>query len=272
MLCNERRDDHKVYFYIIAHFDAKRPLHALKPVSSPVMIPLLESRDSEQPFPPVRQALDEPNGLLAIGGCLSPARLETAYRSGIFPWFNEGEPILWWSPDPRLVLRPEDVRISRSLRKRLSRDEFRFTFDTAFDLVMNACAEPRQGASGTWITEDMVRAYSVLHARGLAHSFEAWSGGHLVGGLYGVAIGRVFFGESMFHRMTDASKVAFVLACERLEAWGYRLVDCQVHSRHLESLGAQQISRDEFTRQLSRYCDEEVVPEAWVVPDGPETA
>lgn len=235
------------------------------------MIALLDPRDTEQPFPPVDRALADPNGLLAAGGCLSAARLIKAYRNGIFPWFNEGEPILWWSPDPRLVLDPGEVRVARSLRKRLMRGEFRFSFDVGFDQVMAACAEPRNGASGTWITQEMLQAYWVLHEEGVAHSFETWFEGRLVGGLYGVAIGRVFFGESMFYRVTDASKAAFVLACQQLSAWGYQLIDCQVYSAHLESLGARTISRAEFMRRLHLHCDQTVAAGAWMLPNCLET-
>ena len=234
------------------------------------MVAILEPYDNAQPFPSVDQALTDPNGLLAAGGCLSPIRLENAYRNGIFPWFGSGEPILWWSPDPRLVLQPEQVRVSRSLRKRLNRAEFRFTFDVAFGQVMAACAEPRPGAPGTWITKGMKRAYLALHQQGLAHSFEVWSDECLVGGLYGVAIGRVFFGESMFHRVTDASKAAFVMGCERLGEWGYQLIDCQVHSAHLASLGASEVPRNHFISQLQRLCNEPVSANAWRVSDRPE--
>ena len=227
------------------------------------MLAILDPYDSDQPFPDVESALEEPNGLLAVGGCLSPRRLENAYRKGIFPWFNDGEPILWWSPDPRLVLRPEWVKVSRSLRKRLNRGEFRFGFDTAFEQVLAACAAPRAGAGGTWITPEMRNAYWALHRQGLAHSFETWQGDRLVGGLYGVAIGRVFFGESMFHRATDASKAALVLGCERLLAWGYRLIDCQVHTPHLHRLGATEIARREFTALLRCYCEQPVAEFAW---------
>ncbi len=227
------------------------------------MLTVLNPFDRNEPFPPVEKALDEPNGLLAVGGCLSVRRLVNAYRNGIFPWFGKDEPILWWSPDPRLVLRPEGIKISRSLGKRLRRGEFRFSFDVCFDRVMEGCAEPRDYASGTWITEDMKRAYSNLFDLGLAHSFEAWQGDTLVGGLYGVSVGQVFFGESMFHHVTDASKAAFAFACNCLKEWGYVLIDCQVYTRHLASLGAEEIPRAEFVKLLQIYCEQPVSSEAW---------
>lgn len=231
------------------------------------MLTVLNPFDRNQPFPDVEKALQEPNGLLAVGGCLSARRLENAYRHGIFPWFGENEPILWWSPDPRLVLWPERVRISRSLRKRLKRGEFRFAFDTRFEQVLEACSEPRPYSAGTWITPEMKRAYLELHVQGLAHSFEAWQDNALVGGLYGVALGRVFFGESMFHRVTDGSKAAFAFACACLARWNYGLIDCQVYTQHLASLGAEEIPRAEFIRLLKGYCDQPVSEEAWKISD-----
>lgn len=219
------------------------------------MIPWLDPCLPQQPFPPLDTALTEPDGLLAAGGDLSPRRLVRAYRGGIFPWFEEGQPILWWSPDPRAVLTPESVKISRSLRKRLKREEYRVTFDTVFPAVMRACAAPRAGQRGTWITDEMVEAYCALHTEGIAHSVECWHGEDLVGGLYGVAIGRVFFGESMFSRRSDASKVALVGLAQQLEKWGFRLIDCQVSSPHLSSLGAVEIPRAEFVERLNEWCE-----------------
>jgi leucyl/phenylalanyl-tRNA--protein transferase len=227
------------------------------------MLTVLNPRDRSQPFPDVHEALVEPNGLLAVGGCLSPQRLKNAYRRGIFPWYGEGEPILWWSPDPRLVLFPEALKVSRSLRKTLRKGEFRFSFDARFAEVIEACAAPRAYATGTWIMPQMMRAYTDFHRLGFAHSFEAWQGGRLVGGLYGVAIGRVFFGESMFHRVSDASKAAFAFAVESLKQWGYRLIDCQVYTDHLASLGAREISRAEFIGLLDEYCGQSAAPTAW---------
>lgn len=201
-------------------------------------------------FPPDEEALEEPNGLLAIGGDLSPARLLAAYRRGIFPWYEEGQPILWWTPDPRLVLMPQELRISRSLRRSLRRSGFEITIDTAFGKVIRACAAPRASAGGTWITPAMIRAYERLAARGMAHSVEVRRDGRFVGGLYGVAIGAAFFGESMFSLERDASKVALVELCRRLSPLSAGLVDCQVASPHLVGLGAKLISRGEFLNRL----------------------
>lgn len=232
------------------------------------MLTVLNPYDRDQAFPAVNQALDEPNGLLAVGGCLSPRRLQNAYRQGVFPWYSMGEPILWWSPDPRLVLWPEQLVVSRSLRKLFGRNAFRFSFDRAFDAVLDACAEPRAYASGTWITPSMKQAYGDLHRLGIAHSFEAWQDGALVGGLYGVAIGRVFYGESMFHRVSNASKVAFAWAVEVLQHWDYALIDCQVHTPHLERFGAVEIPRAEFVGLLDAYCTQAVSRDAWQVRGG----
>jgi len=224
---------------------------------------ILNPKNPEQDFPSVKKALAEPEGLLAIGGCLSKRRLLNAYRHGIFPWYNPGEPILWWSPDPRLVVFPEHLIVSRSLRKTLRKNSFSVTFDKAFNEVINSCAKPRADDAGTWITADIKQAYNELHRLGIAHSVEAWQDGELVGGLYGVALGQVFFGESMFHSRTDASKVAFVTLVERLKCWGYQLIDCQVHTHHLTSLGAEEIDRDYFIQLLDRYCDMPAQPSAW---------
>ncbi len=213
------------------------------------MIPWLRADD---PFPPVETALSAPNGLLAAGADLSPQRLLDAYARGIFPWFNPGEPILWWSPDPRMVLFPHEFKPSRSLRKRLRRRDYEVRVDTAFRQVMLACAAPRSGQRGTWITAQMVDAYVRLHTLGYAHSVETWIDGELAGGLYGVAIGRVFYGESMFTRVTDASKIALAHLVAQLSDWGYGLIDCQMSTRHLASLGAREIPRGEFTAWLSR--------------------
>jgi leucyl/phenylalanyl-tRNA--protein transferase len=192
-----------------------------------------------------------PHGLVAVGGDLRPATLLDAYGKGIFPWYQEA-PILWFSPDPRMVLLPEELRIGRSLRRTLNGGRFEVRFDTAFDLVIAACADvrrPRQ--DGTWINPDMVRAYAALHREGYAHSCEAWRDGRLAGGLYGVSLGAVFFGESMFALEPDASKVAFVRLVERLSGWGFALVDCQVHTDHLARFGAKEVPRSEFLRMLS---------------------
>ena len=211
-------------------------------------------------FPDVDQALSYPNGLLAAGGDLTPLRLLCAYRRGIFPWFSEGQPVLWWAPDPRAVLFPENLRISRSLRKTLRRGRFALSADHAFSEVLLHCAKPRATEASTWITGDMMRAYRRLHALGHARSIETWQDGELVGGLYGVTMGRVFFGESMFSRARDASKAALVSLC----GLGYRLVDCQVPSDHLASLGAMEIPRRTFNAHLERLCDVE-----FRAPSGP---
>ena len=213
---------------------------------------VLKSNTADLRFPPVELA--SPEGLLAVGGDLRAERLLEAYRHGIFPWYNPGQPILWWSPDPRAVLFPAKLKVARSLRKTLRRKDFDVTLDTAFREVMRQCALPRPGnpAGGTWITPEMIEAYAVLHDRGLAHSVESWREGKLVGGLYGVAMGNAFFGESMFSRETDASKVAFVHLVRQLERWGYAFIDCQLSSAHLFSLGAEEIRRHDFMARLEQ--------------------
>jgi leucyl/phenylalanyl-tRNA--protein transferase len=221
---------------------------------------LLDPKNPQAPFPPVDRSEREPNGLLAIGGDLSPARLLNAYRSGIFPWYSEDQPILWWSPDPRMVLFPDRLKVSRSLAKTLRNGGFEVSFDQVFGQVIDGCAGPRKDEQGTWITEEMQHAYIELHRLGHAHSVEIWRRGELAGGLYGVALGRVFFGESMFSRERDASKVALVHLSGRLRDRGYRLIDCQVYSSHLISLGAETIDRREFCRYLERWCSE---PNDW---------
>ena len=223
----------------------------------------LDPDDPELWFPRVDLALQEPDGLLAVGGDLSEDRLLLAYRSGIFPWYGAGQPILWWSPDPRLVLFPSRLRITRSLSKTIRKATFSITLDQAFDAVISACAEPRPGQAGTWITPEMMAAYRDLHAAGHAHSVECWQEGKLAGGLYGVAIGRIFFGESMFARSTDASKVALVGLVRQLSRWGFPLVDCQVHTTHLASLGAETISRREFIRTLEHTCMQPALNTTW---------
>jgi leucyl/phenylalanyl-tRNA--protein transferase len=223
----------------------------------------LDPADSSYTFPPTRLALRDPNGLLAVGGDLAPGRLLAAYRHGIFPWYSDDQPILWWTPDPRAVLFPDELKVSRSLRKTLRQGRFEVSLDRGFGEVMRACAEPRSDGLGTWITDDMVEAYARLHSLGHAHSVECWSGGELVGGLYGVAIGRVFFGESMFSRRTDASKVAFVHLVAQLRAWGFGVIDCQVGSKHLASLGAREVRRSEFEALLDRYCEQAGHADQW---------
>jgi leucyl/phenylalanyl-tRNA--protein transferase len=224
------------------------------------LIPWLRPTD---PFPPVERALAYPNGLLAAGADLSVPRLLDAYRHGIFPWYAKGEPILWWSPDPRMVLVPEEFRVSRSLAKTLRNRPYEIRFDSAFREVMAACAAPRPGQAGTWITPEMVDAYCALHDAGWAHSVETWIDGTLAGGLYGVAIGRVFFGESMFTRVRDASKIALAHLVARLRAARFGLVDCQMPTAHLASLGARQIPRDAFLRRVSELVHYPTPPGCW---------
>ena len=199
-------------------------------------------------FPPLEAA--SPEGLLAVGGDLNPDRLLSAYRQGIFPWYSDDQPILWWSPDPRAVLYPSKLHISKSLRKSLRTRGFEVSADRAFALVIAACAESRNRGEGTWITSGMQDAYCALHRMGYAHSVETWHNGELVGGLYGLAIGKAFFGESMFSRVADASKTALVGLATSLAAEGYRFIDCQVVSEHLTSLGAEATPRDRFAAEL----------------------
>jgi len=219
--------------------------------------------DPAEPFPPSSAALDSPNGLLAWGGDLHPERLLRAYRAGIFPWYSEGQPILWWSPAPRCVLYPERVHLSRRTRRRYNSGNYRLSADTAFTEVITACAGPRKKESGTWITRDMVEAYLRLHRLGHAHSVEVWRDGELAGGIYGVALGSVFFGESMFSRRTDASKLALVALCRQLDRWGFGLLDCQVGNPHLLSMGAEEISRNTFERLLEKLAGDVQSTGSW---------
>ena len=216
-----------------------------------IKIPVLDYHN--QDFPPIEQALTDPNGLLAAGGDLSIERLLKAYSLGIFPWFDDDQPILWWSPDPRAVLFPEQLHISRSLHKTLRSGRFSVSMDQAFDQVVIACAEPRRDSTGTWITPEIVAAYSAMHRAGYGHSVECWEDSELVGGLYGIALGKLFFGESMFSRATDASKVAFVHLVKQLEGQGCPLIDCQVMNPHLARLGATLIPRADFKQWLTRF-------------------
>jgi len=224
---------------------------------------------ADTPFPPLAAAQKEPNGLLAVGGDLSPRRLLEAYRRGIFPWYSEGDPILWWSPDPRMVLFPEELRVTRSLAKTLRNKPHEVRFDTAFAAVMRECAAPRPGQGGTWIGPEMRAAYRKLHDLGYAHSVETWIDGELAGGLYGVAIGGAFFGESMFTRARDASKMALVGLVRRLAAAGFGLIDCQMHTAHLQSLGAREIPRAEFARRVKDLVDYPRSPGRWLAA-GPD--
>lgn len=237
------------------------------------MIPWLEN---DTPFPEVTTALTELEGapgLLAAGGDLSPKRLLEAYRKGIFPWFSEGQPILWWSTDPRMVLFTDRFVISHSLRKKLRKvqrsmeegGEWQLRFDTAFEEVMHACAEPRRDGAGTWISEEIIQGYGALHRLGYAHSSELWHHGRLVGGAYGIAIGRMFYGESMFARESDASKIALAYLVTFLKNAGVRIIDCQQETEHLASLGAWPIPRGEFVRHL-QMATEQAPIEAWQVP------
>lgn len=214
------------------------------------------SIDGDCDFPPLADALREPNGLIAIGGDLSLPRMLSAYRQGIFPWFSDGEPILWWSPDPRMVLFPDELKTTDSLKKTLRKQKFEVRFNTAFREVITACSSTlRSGQNGTWITQDIIDAYCALHEAGYAISAESWLDGKLVGGCYGVKIGSMFYGESMFHHVTDASKIAFVSLVEHLKNQGVGMIDCQMKTAHLASFGAREISRAEFIKKLMILCN-----------------
>ncbi|MDR0633760.1 MAG: leucyl/phenylalanyl-tRNA--protein transferase [Azoarcus sp.] len=228
---------------------------------APRAIPWL---DDPADFPPASSALDDPSGLVAAGGKLSPEWLLAAYRRGIFPWFNEGDPILWWSPDPRLVLFPREIRLHRSLRRVLRQRRFEVRIDTAFPAVVAACAAPRKSGDGTWIVPAMQAAYGKMHELGHAHSVECWREGRLAGGLYGLALGRVFFGESMFSLETNASKIALVHLARLLEVKGFAMIDCQMTTSHLLSLGAREISRTDFCAGLERWASTNETPECWL--------
>lgn len=210
-------------------------------------------------FPDVKLALQDPDGLLAVGGDLSIERLVSAYQKGIFPWYSEDQPILWWSPDPRMVLEPKELKVSRSLAKKIRQQRYQVTFDQCFEDVIIECSKPRleKGSvqSETWIIDEMIAAYINLHKAGFAHSVECWLDNKLVGGLYGIAIGQVFFGESMFSRVSDASKIAFATFTKQLQQWDFKLIDCQVYTSHLESLGAKMISRQKFINLLQQYTN-----------------
>jgi len=227
-----------------------------------IRLPKLHPGVSES-FPDPRTALEEPNGLLAFGGDLSTDRLLAAYRQGIFPWYNPGEPILWWSPDPRCVFETANVHVSRSLRKLLSRSEWTYTIDKAFDRVIRACAGEREGQRGTWIGQPMIDAYEALYRQGHAHSVEVWEGEKLVGGIYGLAVGRLFCGESMFSHATGGSKAALIALCRLLEANGMPLLDAQVTNPHLLSMGAIELSRDEFLGHAAALVAERTPPGMW---------
>lgn len=217
----------------------------------------------DAPFPDVELAMREPDGLLAVGGNLSITRLLTAYRQGIFPWYSAGQPLLWWSPDPRTVLFPSRFKLARSLRKTLRQGKHAVSFDRAFDAVVAACAAPRDVEAGTWITPAMAAAYHNLHGAGYAHSVEVWQDGELAGGLYGVALGRIFFGESMFSRHRDGSKIALAHLAGQLRCWDFKLIDCQMATAHLQSLGATPIPRRRFRELLAIACNEPDHPAPW---------
>ncbi len=223
----------------------------------------ISANDPPEAFPDISRAMREPNGLLAAGGDLGETRLLTAYRLGIFPWYDAGQPILWWSPDPRCVLLPGEFHASRRLRRELRRSKAEIRFNTRFDDVIAACAEPRPGQHGTWITREMIAAYTRLHADGWAHSIEVWACDTLIGGLYGVAIGRVFFGESMFSRQSNASKYALFTVSQHLRTKGFALIDCQVMSHHLTTLGATLMPREQFAGVLETACEPPAKFRAW---------
>lgn len=220
---------------------------------------------TDEAFPPLDHALHEPNGLLAAGGDLSLPRLLRAYRQGIFPWYEAGQPILWWSPDPRVVLFPDQVHVSKNLLKKLRRNLYRVSFDEAFLEVVKACAGPRRGSRGTWITHSMQQAFLQMHQHGYAHSVEVWEGEQLIGGLYGAALGRMFYGESMFAHVADASKIALVVLCRHLTHWGYPIIDSQTPSPHIMRMGAQQIPRAVFSQYLDKLCRQPPHPSPWQV-------
>ena len=224
------------------------------------MIPWLGDRPA---FPPVSRALREPNGLLAAGGALTPEWLLAAYRRGIFPWFNDGEPILWWSPNPRMVVFPDEARISRSLHKTLRRGDYEVRLDHDFPAVIRACAAPREPGGRTWITPDIQSAYIRMHQLGYAHSVETYMDGELAGGLYGMALGQAFFGESMFSRRTDASKIAFAHLARFLEQHDFRVLDCQMTTQHLASLGGREIAREDFAKLLNDFASVDPSPARW---------
>jgi len=223
----------------------------------------LSATGSPEDFPSANTALHEPNGLLAVGGCLRPEWLLAAYVRGIFPWYEVGQPILWWSPDPRAVLLPDELHVSRRLQRTRRSSALRLSADTSFEAVIDACAAPRRYTEETWITPQMRDAYVAIHRLGWAHSFEAWEDDELVGGLYGIAIGDVFFGESMFSRRTDASKIAFINSVSYLSDCGFQLVDCQVWSHHLKSLGARTMPRERFLALLDDLCSADREPGSW---------
>ena len=235
----------------------------MQPVAPMPMPYLLAPNDPSGAFPDPAEAMRDPDGLLAVGGDLSTRRLINAYRHGIFPWYGEGDPILWWSPDPRTVLRPDRLHRARSLRKLLRQRPFGVTMDRDFPAVIRACAGPRADSQGTWLLPEMINAYCALHVHGIAHSVEVWRAGQLVGGLYGVAMGGAFFGESMFSRTDNASKVALVHLCEYVLGLGIELIDCQVLTAHMRRMGAELMPRARFMERLQALRDRPLTPGTW---------
>ncbi len=228
------------------------------------MIFRLDETVPDHPFPDPSLAENEPNGLLAVGGDLHPRRLLNAYRHGIFPWYSEDQPILWWSPDPRMVLFPEEIHVARSLRRQMRRGGLELRIDSDFAGVLEACATPRHEDEGTWLIPEMRAAYLSLYHMGHAHSFELWQDQRLVGGLYGVTLGRMFFGESMFSRIPSASRIVMVHLCEHLAAHGFPLIDCQIHNPHLERMGAREIPRARFQRLLADAVTQPEASDTWL--------
>lgn len=228
------------------------------------MLPWLKTIDD---FPPVTQALSNPAGLLAAGGDLSAEWLVTAYSKGIFPWFNNDQPILWWSLDPRMVLFPQELRIPHSLKRVMRKRQYEIRVDTAFKQVMEGCSRPRAGQDGTWISPQMIAAYTELHRLGVAHSIETWINGELAGGLYGIALGRVFYGESMFTQVADASKIALVHLVRQLERWQFNVIDCQMNTAHLARFGAREIPRADFMQLLAQGIQAPAVALPWQLED-----
>lgn len=227
-----------------------------------ITIPVTLEYDDE--FPDANLALVDPNGLLAIGGDLSADRLITAYRHGIFPWYSEDQPILWWSPDPRALLFPNSIKISRSLHKQMKKNDYRVSFNEAFTKVIQLCAQPRDNQDGTWITSAMMAAYQELHTQGIAHSVEVWQGNELIGGLYGLSLGKAFFGESMFSTQSDGSKIALVYLAGQLRTWHYDFIDCQLPNPHLSNMGAVEVPRAKFLQDL-RETLRETPDHDWVM-------
>ena len=231
---------------------------------SDINLPWLDPHDQDAPFPPARSALTDPEGLIAAGGDLKPERLLRAYHQGLFPWYEEDQPILWWSPNPRGVLYPKDFIAHKSLVRRIKNSRWKITFNHSFLEVMRACAEPRSNSRGTWITEDMIQAYVDLHKLKHAHSLEVWNDSNeLIGGIYGISIGAIFFGESMFSRTTDASKVALLYLSAYLDYWGYEIIDTQLPSAHLSSLGGSEISREKYLSMLAKLTQKPCSQSAW---------